>query len=277
MTPRRCLPLPLACVALVVLAVSRPAILAAPPDAVVSVWYRGLPAGTPRIDDLVAIHGAGVSSITWPQKQTTHLVELRSLALKAGLDVIVRDPQPVAVTTASARTSAPQPEPIDLSMAATQAHAIQLPAIIWSEIAHGARVISLDPQSSTGFVRWTDDAGLRAWGRPAGAVAKDVSRLGTLIASFKPGPNVIFESAESPGVDFVFLDAGRSWAIVATNRSATKQAVQVHLPKDVSAAEWMNLLTSTVVAMVAKPDGPRWTCMLEPWQAKVLVIDKRPH
>jgi hypothetical protein len=88
---------------------------------------------------------------------------------------------------------------------------------------------------------------------------------------------VVFESIKPASLDFVFLDAGRSWAIVATNHSAAKQDVQVHLPKGVSAAEWMNLLTSAVVAMVERPDGPRWTCSLEPWQAKVLVIDKKPH
>ena len=162
-------------------------------------------------------------------------------------------------------------------MSSAQSRLVQLPAIIWNEIAHGARAISLDPQSPTGFVRWPDDVGLREWGRAAGAVAKDVSRLDNLITSFKPGPKVIFESAMLPSVDFAFLDAGRSWAIIATNRSATRQSVQIHLPNDVAPAEWMNLLTSTVVAMIAKPDGPRWTCALEPWQAKVMVIDKRPH
>jgi len=29
--------------------------------------------------------------------------------------------------------------------------------------------------------------------------------------------------------------------------------------------------------MVEKPDGPRWTCALDPWQVRVLVIDKKPH
>ena len=262
-----------ACLALMV---TSPIVRAAA-DPVVSLWYRGVPAGTPRIDDLIVIHGAGLPSITWPQNQTAHLMELRSLALKAGLDVIVRTAQPFTVTTASPPVRIAQPEEIDLSMSVTQTRAAQMPAIIWNEIAHGARVVSLDPQPPAGFVRWTDDAGLRAWGRAAGVVGKDVSRLGSLIASFKPGPKVIFESALPASVDFAFLDAGRSWAIVATNRSAIKQSVKVHLPKDVAAAEWMNLLTSTVVAMVAKTDGPRWTCALEPWQAKVLVIDKRPH
>ena len=263
--------------AVLALAGAAPIARSAAADPVVSLWYRGVPAGTPRIDDLLAIHATGVSSITWPQKQTTHLVELRSLALKAGLDVIVRVAEPVTVTTATPPVRSSRPEQLDLSLSSTPARAVELCAIIWNEIAHGARMISLDPQPATGLVRWSDDPELRAWGRAAGATAKDVSRFSTLITSLRPGPKAVLESVLPPNVDFAFLDAGRSWAIIATNRSSVRQSVQIRFPKDVAAAEWMNLLTSTVVAMIARTDGPRWTCALDPWEAKVMVIDKRPH
>jgi hypothetical protein len=246
-------------------------------DAVVSVWYRGVPAGTPRPQDLQAIRALGLQSITWPDRQTAGLRDVRTMALAAGLDVIVRAEPSRTAASGAAMSHARQPERVDIAVPASPLRAKELSAIVWRAIAHGAREISLDPKLMGTSVRWAEDATLGEWGRAAGAVARDVSRSATLISALRADARIGFDSHVPPGTDIAFFNAGRSWAIIATNRSAVPATVQLHLPKEVAVAEWTNLLTATIVAMVAKSDGPHWTCTLEPWQAKVLVIDKQPH
>src|SRR6478672_8803380 len=64
---------------------------------VVSVWYRGSPAGTPRLDDLAAIRALGLTGITWPSNQGAALADVRRLAEIVGLAVVARpEPKPVA-------------------------------------------------------------------------------------------------------------------------------------------------------------------------------------
>ena len=238
----------------------------AAPDALVSVWYRGTPAGVPRAADLEAFRNAGLRSITWPASATVHLAELRRLATVAGLEVLVRPaarPAPLP--------KGPAPDRFDLDVAAIAPGALS--STVWRTVAHGGRELSLD--ALTGPVK--ADGTPHPWLAPAGMVAAEVSRYATLIAALRAGPAIVFETPRPAALDVVLFDAGRSWAIVATNTSGVRVTAALRLPKGTPPAEWMNLLTSRVVAMVAKSDGPRWTCNLAPWQAMVLVIDKRPH
>ena len=89
------------CIAASALSVSATTAFAAEP--VVSVWYRGNPAGTPRQGDIGAIRALGFNGVTWPRGDEKSLVELQRLAAAVGLKVIVSD-VPVPLTAQSALT-----------------------------------------------------------------------------------------------------------------------------------------------------------------------------
>jgi hypothetical protein len=242
---------------------------AAPP--VISVWYRGVPAGVPRSQDLQMIHAIGFTAITWPALQIDHVGELRDMASAAGLLVIVR---PEGARPA-VLVSGTLPERVDLSVSSLAPAEIGL--VVWRAIAHGARTISLDADARDAAGIWSQSGAINVWVEPALAVADQITRQAALIDSMRAVPAIVFDEQPTTGLDIVLLETPRSWVVVTTNRSSSRGAARVHLPADVPPAEWMNLMTSKVLAMIAKPDGPRWTCDLAPGQVQVLVIDKRPH
>ena len=82
-------------------------LLSARSEAVVSVWYRGTPAGVPNQDDLAMLRALGFRAVTWPASQAAGVAELRRQAAIVSLAVEVRNPLP-AVTAASALTPGPQ-------------------------------------------------------------------------------------------------------------------------------------------------------------------------
>ena len=73
-----------------------------PPDPIVTVWYRGTPAGTPVQQELAVIRALGFSGITWPASQAKALEGLKTMAASAGLQVLLAD-SPTPATAASVR------------------------------------------------------------------------------------------------------------------------------------------------------------------------------
>ena len=114
---------------------------ATPPGVVVSVWYRGSPAGTPRSADLELIRANGFTGVTWPWRDQPAASELNRLATKLGLQVTLQI-NPATLTPASALT-APFAANIDVQNTPPNL----LVALAWRALAHGARVISLDRKS----------------------------------------------------------------------------------------------------------------------------------
>ena len=102
-------------------------------ETVVSVWYRGTPAGTPNQDDLAMLRAMGFRAVTWPASQAAGVAELRRQAAIVSLGVEVRAPLP-SVTAASALVPGPQ---IDVRIPSLPL--ALMPATVWRAVAHGAR------------------------------------------------------------------------------------------------------------------------------------------
>jgi hypothetical protein len=60
-------------------------------DPVVTVWYRGTPAGTPRQEELAVIRALGFGGVTWPASQTQSVEALKKMAADVGLQVTLAD------------------------------------------------------------------------------------------------------------------------------------------------------------------------------------------
>src|SRR5262245_23582584 len=56
----------------------------------IALWYRGVPAGVPRQDDLAAIRALGFTAIVWPADLPARLGDVRRMASVTDLDVEVR-------------------------------------------------------------------------------------------------------------------------------------------------------------------------------------------
>src|SRR5688572_4225898 len=110
-----------------------------------SLWYRGMPAGEPRQADLDAISAAGFSAVTWPTLFVKRALDLRRMAERAGLEVVIRT-EPVPVTAESALAGDPY---VDIVVPRT---AVRLfPSLLWRSVAHGSRIISFDAGEKDGL------------------------------------------------------------------------------------------------------------------------------
>lgn len=233
----------------------------------VSVWYRGLPEGVPRLVDLEAIRAQGFTAVTWPTQLVDGALELRRMAAAAGLAVVIKS-EPEPATFDALR---PVDGRIDVMVDDTSPE--QWTALVWRAVAAGARVVSFDPGGLDGV--W-GRAGMPAWVPIAGGVARQVAQHGALLATLSPGPAVSIDPAV-PALDVRLLENARSWVIVATNRDTTLGAIAdtyATFPQGVPAAEWLNLFDGSIVAMLYRPTGPRWHVRLGPGEARVFVIDK---
>src|SRR6188768_904469 len=114
----------------------------APPP--VAVWYRGVPAGVPRQNDLAAIRALGFSAIAWPADFGSALSEVTRMAAIADLQVEVRA-SPHALTAEGALAP---PASIDVSVAPSAVPTFT--ALTWRAVAHGARRVAFDAGSLTG-------------------------------------------------------------------------------------------------------------------------------
>jgi hypothetical protein len=232
------------------------------------IWYRGLPSGTPRQDDLAVIRANGFSGVVWPEAHAAALPALERMARIVDLIVVSRaGPRPID------RESALNPPPhVDVS-AAGEAAAIA-PALAWRAIAHGARQIAFDPGAATGSGIADADGQRRPWVGDAAVVSRQLAFNPRLFETLAIGPPVMFEGAKPDGVDVVLLDGGRWWMLVATNASRRRAAGVVRLPTGVPPALWLELNDGSNISMLHQPDGPRWTFGLASGGARVYVIDK---
>ena len=235
-----------------------------------SLWYRGMPAGEPRQADLDAISAAGFSAVTWPTLYVKRALDLRRMAERAGLEVVIRT-DPVPVTPESALTAEPY---VDIDVPRTPVRLF--PSLLWRSVAHGARIVSFDAgvKEGTGLL---DSAGKPApWAAAASAVARQLAINAVMVDTFTRGPAAKIDPPV-PGLDVVLIDAVRSWVLIATNTTApgTPPAdTHVFLPRGVPPAEWLNLFDGSTISMLRQASGPRWHIVLGPGDVRVYAIGK---
>ena len=69
----------------------------------VHVWYRGVPAGVPRQDDLAVIRAHGFGGVVWPDVYADAMRDIARMASIVDLGVMMRGaPNPVSAETATA-------------------------------------------------------------------------------------------------------------------------------------------------------------------------------
>jgi hypothetical protein len=239
---------------------------AAPLTPAVSVWYRGLPAGTPRQDDLAIIRALGFPAVTWPEAHAAALPELRRQAEVVGLSVIVRpDPGRAASLPANATS-------INLSVATMAPAAI--PAVVWKAIAAGAREVSFDAGEATGAGVSDASGGRRPWVPAALAIARQLTFNGHFFRALRAAAPIVLETPAVRGVDIVLQQDDRSWVLFATNTSPQRATVTARLPAGVPAALWSNMLDGGAMSMLAQSDGARWTVTLQGGEARIYIVNK---
>jgi hypothetical protein len=251
------------------------AMLSASPAAVqtrtrASLWYRGMPAGEPRQIDLDAISAAGFTAVTWPTLYGSRALDLRRMAERAGLEVLVRTDS-VPLTTETALLGEPY---VDILIPRTPARLY--PALVWRAIGHGTRIVSFDPGVTQGS-GLQDAAGKpSAWVPAVSGVARQLGVNAVMVDTFREGPSLKVDPSVT-GLDVVLVDAVRSWVVIATNtaEAGTPAAdTQAFLPKGVPPAEWLNLFDGTTIAMLRQPTGPRWHVVLGPGDVRVYATGK---
>ena len=239
-----------------------------PPEPVVSIWYRGTPAGTPKYDDLVAIAAAGFKSVTWPAAQIGAVPELQRLARAAGLSVdVVATPRPLTLTS-----GAPAQR---IDVITTGLDASVVPALVWRAVARGARFVAFDGGTATGPGLTDAKGGTPGWVWPALSLSRIFQGSDELISLLRPAtvkPTVL--SGATRLLDVLLFDTPRAWVAIATNLGAGPVRAMVRLPKGVPYAAWVNLMDGEAVAMFDEPAGPRWDLRLKPGEARVIVIDR---
>lgn len=229
-----------------------------------------MPAGEPRQVDLDAISAAGFSAVTWPTLFVKRALDLRRMAERAGLEVVIRT-EAVPVTAESPPTGEAY---VDIDVARTPARLY--PSLLWRSVAHGARIISFDAgvKEGSGLL---DSAGKPApWAAAASAVARQLVVNAVMVDTLTPGPAAKTDPAV-PGLDVVLMDAVRSWVLIATNTAAPGSPpadTYVFLPRGVPPAEWLNLFDGSTISMLRQPTGPRWHIVLGPGDVRVYAIGK---
>ena len=216
------------------------------------MWYRGTPRGVPKLDDLAALRAAGFTGVRWPADQSGGLAELTRLSASVDLAVITAGGLDVPVAT----------------------DASSLTAVIWRALAHGVRVIAIDPGQKEGTGLTGRNGVPQPWVHRAAATANQVSANPRLLANMRPGPAVTMPSPAPRGLEMVLLDGGRGWVLVATNTSRVEIRAVARLPPGVPAALWVSLLDGGMMSMLRQPAGARWTFTIGAGEALVYVIDK---
>lgn len=238
----------------------------APGEPIVSVWYRGNPAGTPRQSDLGVIRALGFNGVTWPKSADANNTELKRLAGLVGLTAeIVEAPRPATAESAL--------EPgARVDIAAGDGGSIA--ALAWRAVAHGARTIAFDSGERIGPGTDEKDGSLKPWARAAIAIARQLTGNSRLVAILKPGPGVLLTPTNAPALDVVLLDGQRSWVLVVTNTSAGVLKSSARLPAGAPYAMWISWADGATLAMIDEPAGPRWNFEIAPGAARVYLIDK---
>jgi len=237
-------------------------------EPVVSVWYRGNPAGTPRQSDLGAIRALGFNGVTWPKSASRTESELRRLADLVGLTAEVVD----APATATAESTLKPGRRVDVLV--STAGAGHIPALAWRAVAHGARTVAFDSGDRAGAGLDEKDGSLKPWARAAIAIARQLTGNSRLVRILKPGPGVLLTPPHPPALDVVLLDGEKTWVVVATNTSEETQTTSARLPAGAPYAMWISWVDGGTLAMADEPPGPRWNFQIAPGAARVYLIDK---
>lgn len=237
---------------------------------VVSLWYRGLPAGVPRQADLDAIRAAGFTAVTWPVEHVTGAAELRRMADSAGLKVVIRSTSDPLTPAMALRADTH----VHIAMARTPIALV--PALVWRAVAHGARVISFDAGVSEGTGLQVTPGQPARWVAAASGVARQIGVNATLLDTLSAGPAVRMEQPVAD-LDVALLESPRAWVLVATSLAAAGTApadTYAIMPVGVPPALWLNLFDGSTIGMTSRPTGARWHIILGPGDARVYVIDK---
>jgi hypothetical protein len=237
-------------------------------EPIVSVWYRGTPAGTPRQSDLGAIRALGFNGVTWPKSAAAAGAELQRLAGLVGLSAEIADAPAPATPESTLKPGAR----VDLLVGGRDS--VNIPALSWRAVAHGARTIAFDGGSATGAGLDDKDGSLKPWARSAVAIARQLTNNSRLVSILKPGPGVVLSPPNAPALDAVLLDGQRSWVVVATNTSASTLTSSARLPAGAPYAMWVSWADGATLAMIDEPAGPRWNFEIGPGAARVYLIDK---
>jgi hypothetical protein len=240
----------------------------APREPIVSVWYRGTPAGTPRQSDLGAIRALGFNGVTWPKSTAAAETELKRLADLVGLTAEIVE-APASLTAELALKPGAR---VDIVAAA--GNSSNIPALAWRAVAHGARTIAFDGGDRVGAGTDEKDGSLRPWARAAIAIARQLTGNSRLVRILKPGPGILLSPPHAPVLDVVMLDGDRSWVLVATNVSLDTLTTSARLPAGAPYAMWINWADGATLAMIDEPAGPRWNLQIGPGAARVYLIDK---
>lgn len=235
-----------------------------------SIWYRGLPAGVPRQIDLDAIAAAGFSAVTWPTLHVSRALDLRRMADRAGLQVVIRT-ESVPLTAESALAGNTH---ADIQVSRTPVRLYS--ALLWRSVAHGARVVSFDAGLPEGSGLQDQPGQTPAWVSAASGVARQLAVNATMVDTFMAGPKVTVDPPV-PTLDVALIDAARSWVIIATNTAEPGPPPAdtfVYLPRGVPPAEWLNLFDGSTISMLRQPTGVRWHVVLGPGDVRVYVIGK---
>jgi hypothetical protein len=235
---------------------------------IVSVCYRGAPAGVPRQDDLALIRSLGFRAVSWPTAHAAALPAVRRLAQLVGLQVVTDPDDPVAADTVVHRFADRVRIRVD------RVPGSGVPALAWAAIAGGARLIAFDAGEPAGHGLAEASGQERAWVRPAVAFAQQLWASAALLDDLRPGPTVTFESAAPPGVTAGLFAAPRTWVIIAANAGRTRADLVLRLPVTAPYALWTSLLDGSTMSMLSEPAGPRWSVQLAPGQAVVYFIDR---
>jgi hypothetical protein len=237
-------------------------------EPIVSIWYRGNPAGTPRQSDLGAIRALGFNGVTWPKSAAAGEAELKRLAELVGLAAeIVEAPAPV--TPESALKPGAR---VDIVVGSGSSG--KIPALAWRAVAHGARTVAFDSGARAGVGTDEKDGSLKPWARAAIAIARQLTGNSRLVAVLKPGPGTILSPPNAPALDVVLLDGQRTWVVVATNTSDGNLMSSARLPAGAPYAMWISWVDGATLAMMDEPAGPRWNFQIGPGAARVYLIDK---
>jgi hypothetical protein len=240
-----------------------PMMLAATPVSaaapVVSLWYRGTPAGAPRLDDLAAIRAVGFTGVTWPAGHVAGVAEVTRLAAVVGLTVVVQA-EGVAIDGR-------------LDVLTARVGAEEMPAFVWRAVAGDARIVSFDPGQREGTGLGDADRP-PPWLGPAVALARQLSGNANLIADLEPGPALTFLSLRPVSLAVTLLEGPRAWVVVATNTGHAPAHALVRLPRGVPYAIWVSLIDGSTIAMPDRATGAEWTVDLEAGGAAAYVIDK---
>jgi hypothetical protein len=235
-----------------------------PSAPVVAVWYRGVPAGTPRADDLGAIKALGFTAIAWTRADARALESVKKLAAGVGLTV-VESGAPAYLTAESALTPG---ERVDVRTDGVMS------ALAWRAFAHGARTIVFDAVAPAGAGLETPGRELQPWVNEARNVSRQITVNARLASALRPAPGVVVWPDQSPDLDVVLLDADRSWALIATNASRTPRKASVRLPAGAPYAIWISWLDGSPLSMLGEAPGPRWDLDIAPGAARAYLIDK---